>query len=228
MMETGKKKVLFCIYSTKLFTFYRDVCLNALRKLLQHEIDKQNVGNFVNFLNKNAETLFHLRGNKCCCDKWQRNKVLNKDQWDSLFIPSTSAIQCPRNQQNCFHTYKAWPCLTLDRVDFSLACVLLRNICHSINKDSIKALQLHRNEFVHNPSPLDQDEFELLWRKGKTSLCDVINDEELRQQICKEADDIYSYMFRDLLTRYIGKMSRSVEQEELPTLHSSNVPKHDN
>lgn len=111
---------------------------------------------------------------------------------------------------------------------YSLACVLLRNICDSINKESIKALQLKRNEFVHNPSPLDQDEFELLWRKGKTSLCDVINDEELRQQICKEADDIYSYMFRDLLTRYIGKMSRSVEQEELPTLHSSNVPKHDN
>lgn len=68
----------------------------------------------------------------------------------------------------------------------------------------------------------------IIWRKGKTSLCDVINDEELRQQICKEADVIYSYMFRDLLTRYIGKMSRSVEQEELPTLHSSNVPNHDN
>lgn len=152
------------------------LCSRALHKLLQQEIDKQNVGNFVDFLNNNAETLFHLRGIRCCCNKKEYG-VLYKDQWNYLFTTCTSSIQCPRNQQNCYHTYKAWPCLTVDRVDFSLACVLLRNICDSINKESIKALQLHRNEFVHNPSPLDQDEFELLWRKGKTSLFDVINDE---------------------------------------------------
>lgn len=204
-METGKKESPFCIYSTKLLHFYTVVCLRALHRLLQQEIVKQDNGKFVIFLSKNAETLFHLRGKKCCCDKWLRSEILNTDQWNYLFTPCTSSIQCPRNQQNCFHTYKARPCLTVDKVDFSLACVLLRNICDSINKESIKALQLHRNEFVHNPSPLDQDEFELLWRKGKTSLCDVANDlpVEMKEQISKDSEMIYNYT--DKVTRYIGK-----------------------
>lgn len=226
MMEAEEREFPFCIYSTKLLHLYI-LCSRALRKLLQQEIDKQNVGNFANFLNNNAETLFHLRGIKCCCNK-REYVVLNKEQWNSLFTRSTSSIQCPRNQQNCFHTYKAWQYLTVDKVDFSLACVLLRNICDSTNKESIMALQLHRNQFVHNPSPLDQDEFELQWNKTKTSLSNVINDKELKEQICKKADVIYNFMFRDMLTRYIGKMSRFVKQEELPSLRSSNVPMHDN
>lgn len=206
IMETGKKESPFCIYSTKLLHFYTVVCLRALHRLLQQEIVKQNNGKFFMFLSKNAETLFHLRGKKCCCDKWLRSEILNTDQWNYLFVPFAKSIRCPRNQQNCFHTYIARYSLTVDRVDFSLACVLLRNTCDSINKESIKALQSHRNEFVHNPSPLDQDEFELLWSKGKTSLCDVMKDlpVEIKQQISKEADMIYNY--RELLTRYLGNI----------------------
>lgn len=219
MMEVRREESPFCIYSTKLLHFYMVVCSRALHNLLQQEIDKQNVGNFVNFLNNNAETLLHLRGIRCCCNKNEYG-VLNKDQWNYLF--TTSSIQCPRNQQDCFHTYKARQCLTVDRVDFSLACVLLRNICDSINKDSIKALQSHRNQFVHNPSPLDQDEFELLWRKGKTSLCDVANDLplEIKQKISKDSEMIYNYT--EKLARYIGKNSlwdRSMfKQEHIFTL----------
>lgn len=220
-MEVGKEESPFCVYSTKLLHFYMVVCSRALHKLLQQEIDKQNVGNFVNFLNNNAETLFHLRGIKCCCNEKEYG-VLNKDQWNYLFTPSTSSIQCPQNQQNCFHTYKARQCLTVDKVDFSLACVLLRNICDSINKESIKALQSHRNQFVHNPSPLDQDEFELLWSKAKTSLCNVVNDlpVEMKQQISKDSEIIYNYT--EKLARYIGKNSLRVrsrcKQEHFSTL----------
>lgn len=218
-MEVGKEESPFCVYSTKLLHFYMVVCPRALHKLLQQEIDKQNVGNFVNFLNNNTEALFHLRGKICCCNKWQRYEVLNKDQWNSLFTPSTSSIQCPRNQQNCFHTYKA-RYLTVEKVDFSLACVLLRNICESINKDSIKTLQSHRNQFVHNPSPLDQDEFELLWRKGKTSLCNVTNDlpVEMKQQISKEADIIYNYT--EKLARYIETTTCEVTEHMKENLFS--------
>lgn len=201
MMEAEEREFPFCIYSTKLLHFYM-LCSRALHKLLKQEIDKQNVVNFVNFLNNNAETLFHLRGIQCCCNKKEYG-VLNKDQWNYLF--TTSSTQCPRNQQNCFHTYKARQNLTVYKVDFSLACVLLRNICDSTNKESIKALQLHRNQFVHNPSPLDQHEFELLWRKSKTSLFDVANDlpTEIKQQISNDFDMIYNY--KEKLARYLGK-----------------------
>lgn len=204
MMAAGNEEFPFCIYSTKLLHFYMIVCSKALHKLLQQEIDKQNVRNFVSFLNKKSETLFHLRGIRCCCRKEER-EVLSKTQWNKLF--TRHSIQCPRNQQNCYHTYKARPCLTVDKLDFSLTCVLLRSICDPKYTYRIMTLQSDRNEFIHNsPPPLDPKEFELLWKKGIRALCNLANDlpGEINQQIRKEADMIYNY--NEILTRYLGKI----------------------
>lgn len=202
MMEAGNEESPFCIYSTKLLHFYTIVCSRALHKLLQQEIDKQNVSDFVSFLNMKSETLFHLRGITCCCGIKEEYGVLGKAQWNNLF--TRSSIQCPRNQRNCFHTYKARQFLTVDKLDFSLACVLLRSLCNPIYEYRITTLQLNRNKFIHDsPPPLDPNQFELLWRKGKTALCNVTNDlhEEIKQDLCKEADMIYNY--REMLTRYL-------------------------
>lgn len=203
--KMGTKESPFCIYFTKLHHFYMGVCSRALHKLLQQEIAKQNVGNFVNFLNKHTETLFHLRGIRCCCNR-KEYVVLSKDQWNDLFTKPMSPIHCPRNQQDCYHTYEAQRYLTVDKVDFSLACVLLRNICDPKYKNKIKIFQECRNEFIHKfPPPLDPNDFELLWRKAETSLCDVTNDlpEGKKQQISEDADTIYNY--REMLTSYLGK-----------------------
>lgn len=203
--KMGTKESPFCIYFTKLHHFYMGVCSRALHKLLQQEIAKQNVGNFVNFLNKHTETLFHLRGIRCCCNR-KEYVVLSKDQWNDLFTKPMSPIHCPRNQQDCYHTYEAQRYLTVDKVDFSLACVLLRNICDPKYKNKIKIFQECRNEFIHKfPPPLDPNDFELLWRKAETSLCDVTNDLPvgIKQQISKDADTIYNY--REMLTSYLGK-----------------------
>ena len=201
----------FCPFAEKLRHLYLIIFSNVLRKLILQEMERQNENGFVEFLNKHREVLFHLKGRYCCCgDNKQRNSILTKDQWNNLFMVSTTHAHCQYRTHNidCFHTYEAHPWLTVENevVDFSLLCVLLRNICDSKYKKTIETVQLNRNEVIHNgKSRLSEGDFEILWSKAMISLSEVALyvSKESEEQAIKEAGDIYNY--KEKLARYIGK-----------------------
>lgn len=191
-----------CPHLSKLTHFYRGIYPKALRRLLHLEALNQNANTFVEFINNRRETLFHLRGKYCCCGSRQHS-VLKQAEWNVLF--KTHINKCPNNGTDCFHMFKAPEWLTVDMLEFSLACVLLRNICHRRYENIVKTAQLHRNEVIHTEkSSIGEDEFELLWRKAVTSASDIAArvSTEFKNQIREEADLIYKY--KPMLTRYLG------------------------
>ncbi|XP_048770118.2 uncharacterized protein LOC125676270 isoform X2 [Ostrea edulis] len=201
-----------CPHLSKLTHFYRGIYPKALRRLLHLEALNQNANTFVEFINNRRETLFHLRGKYCCCGSRQHS-VLKQAEWNVLF--KTHINKCPNNGTDCFHMFKAPEWLTVDMLEFSLACVLLRNICHRRYENIVKTAQLHRNEVIHTEkSSIGEDEFELLWRKAVTSASDIAArvSTEFKNQIREEADLIYKY--KPMLTRYLENTLCEVENHE--------------
>jgi hypothetical protein len=194
-----------CPHLSKLTHLYRGVFPKALRNLLQLEAVKQSTKEFPEFLNSRKEGLFHLRGKQCCCGV--REKCILKDtEWNILF--TTISAPCPNKhdkRKDCYHVFKAKEWLTVDKVDFSLVCILLRNMCYGQYTSIIKTAQTHRNEVIHTEkSSIDEEEFALLWRKAQTSISDITDcvSQELKEQILTEVDEIYNY--KPTLTRYLG------------------------
>lgn len=198
-----------CPYLSKLTHLYRGVFPKALRSLLQLETVKQGAKSFLEFLNIQKESLFHLRGKPCCCNFRQKRSLLKDTEWNILF--TTIRSQCPNEGNGCFHVFKAREWLTVEALDFSLVCVLHRNICHSRYESIIKTAQAHRNEVIHtDKSSIKEEEFELLWRKAQTSVSDIAAcvSQELKEQILAEVDKIYKY--KPSLTRYLGILKLGV------------------
>ena len=202
----------FCLYSEKIRLLYLDVFTKVLRKLFLQEMKKQNINDFVEFLNNHREDLFHLTGKHCCCgNNKQRNSILSNSLWNNLFTihACTTSAQCPNksHKSDCFHKYKANKWLTVENdVDFSLVCILLRNTCDTKFKNTIEIVQSNRNEVIHTgKARITGEEFELLWGKAKKFLSEValFVSKELKEQASKEASDIYNY--NEKLARYIGE-----------------------
>ena len=195
------EKSPFCLFVDKLRLLYLDLFPNVLRKLIQQEMKSPIVNDFVEFLNNHREVLFHLKGRHCCCgNNKQRNSILTKDQWNNLFMISTTPVHCQyrTNKINCFHAYEAYHWLTVENevVDFSLLCILLRNVCDSKYQKTIETVQSNRNEVIHNgKSRLFKGDFEILWSKAMVSLSEVALyvSKALEEQTTQEAREIYNY-----------------------------------
>ncbi|XP_061189685.1 uncharacterized protein LOC133197594 [Saccostrea echinata] len=202
-----------CPHLSKLTHFYRGVYPKALRRLMHLEIVNKSAGSFVEFLNDKKETLFHLKGKQCCCGYRRRNSVLKETEWNNLY--TTQNNSCPNNYTDCFHVYKAREWLTVDHLDFSLACVLLRNICPGQYENTIKTAQKHRNEVIHlEKSSVGGEEFELLWNKALTSLSDIADlvSKEFKEQIILEAELVYKY--KPEFSRYLENTLCEIEEHE--------------
>lgn len=138
-----------------------EIAADVVRKFID---DKFQPDDFTTFLENHKICIYHLQGfakNGCCtCNYIPRQHIINKDQFEKLFVYNGKHCQHRATHIQCHCTFKANPITQLEDIDLTLLGALLNN-CFTLNqqqKQCLTVIRKIRNYTAHYPHKNDIDE----------------------------------------------------------------------
>ncbi|KAK3100195.1 hypothetical protein FSP39_016007 [Pinctada imbricata] len=147
--------------------------VTVLRRVVKHSYTTQGARSFEVYLNNNKHTLFHLLFKQCCCGNNCTVTPLSKYQWQLLYV-RTSTRNPHGRRGECPCQYTAISGVTLDVMDVSLCCLVLRNICSGVSMPDIDTIRDVRNQLIHTSNAsLDATLYSDTWNKVEAAMLNL-------------------------------------------------------